>query len=205
MSSEKEPSILDYARYYGLSRNHLEVNPLELLPRPEEASLLSDDEAIWQLLSGHARPLPPERFQAIKESSALLAVTNSAQYEGCEFEGIDPLPRHRIRNLKHELPLLRTDHEVDMLNYIHRAEPNLADEFFPFEKVDDEQDEGFEWPSRCHRLPEMVFHTAQNEKLVVAKDVFAYMGSLLDTRIRDEEPTFDYQMPTYSRVCIHPC
>lgn len=201
MTQEREPSILEYARYYGLSRNHLEVNPLEVLPPPDDSILQLDDESLWLQLSAQAASPQAERLVAVKEASALLATTDPRQYEGCNFEGVDKVPTHRIRDIKHELPLLRTDHEMDMLNFVHHIDPNLADEFFPFEKVDDEQDEGLRWPSRCHELPELLFHKAQNEKLGIAKGVLEYVKGVLDMDVQEgNEPTFEYELPTYTRV-----
>ncbi|KAL8905729.1 MAG: hypothetical protein Q9207_002443 [Kuettlingeria erythrocarpa] len=199
MSSEQQPSIIEYARYYGLSHNHLDIDPLELLPPTADTPLPFDDGILWQHFRVEARSPLHERLQAVKEASAFLAVTNPKQYEGCAFEGFDPLPRYRIRDNKHELPLLRTDHEVDMINFAHYIVPNLADEFFPFEKVNDEEDEGFGWPSKYLGLPEAAFQRAQNEKLEVPKDVFAYLGAVLDTRTYEEEPGFDYERPVHSQ------
>ncbi|KAL9595722.1 MAG: hypothetical protein Q9219_006260 [cf. Caloplaca sp. 3 TL-2023] len=200
MSEAEEPTLVEYARYYGLSTNHLEIDPLGVLPPPDESSPIDlDDESIWKQIRDMAASPQPERLTAVKEASALLAVTNAKLYENCEFEFQDLPQRHRIRDLKHELPLLRTDHEMDMLEFPRRIEPNLEDEFFPVEMVDDEQDEGFGWPSWCHQLPETFFKKVENEKLEIGKDVFAYMKEILDIRIQGDEPTFDYEMPTYRR------
>ncbi|KAI4182160.1 MAG: hypothetical protein LQ348_004890, partial [Seirophora lacunosa] len=196
----EEPSLLEYARYYGLSCDHLQVNPLELLPPPEDLSLESDEDSIWLHLHAGAASPPPDRLQAAKESSAFLAATDPKQYEGCEFEGFDPLPRFRRPNHKLELPLLRTDHEVDMLEFVRRTDPNLAEEFFPFEKVKDELDEGLGWPSKCYALPEMLFQRVQNERIEVPKGVLEYMRSVLDIRTWDEEPTFEHEMPVYNKL-----
>ncbi|KAI4119431.1 MAG: hypothetical protein LQ345_000677 [Seirophora villosa] len=195
----EEPSLLEYARYYGLSCDHLQVNPLELLPPPEDLSLESNEDSIWLHLHAGAASPPPDRLQAVKESSAFLAATDPKQYEGCDFEGFDPLPRFRRPNHKLELPLLRTDHEVDMLEFVRRTDPNLAEEFFPFEKVKDELDEGLGWPSKCHAWPEMFFQRVQNERIEVPKGVLEYMRSVLDIRTWDEEPTFEHEMPVYVR------
>lgn len=200
MSIAEEPSLLQYARYYGLSSDHLAVSPLKLLPPAEDLSLQFNDDPIWLQLQARAKSPPPERFQAIKEASAFLAATDAKQYAECNFEGIDPLPRFRKPSHKLELPLLRTDHEVDRIKFARRIDPNLAEEFFPFEKVNDELDEGLGWPSSCQALPEMFFQRVQNEKIEVPKDVLAYMISVLDTRTQDEEAAFEYEMPVYTRV-----
>ncbi|KAL8720535.1 MAG: hypothetical protein Q9225_002627, partial [Loekoesia sp. 1 TL-2023] len=200
MTQEREPPILEYARYYGLSRNHLEVNPLGALPPPDDSVLQLDDESLWLQLSARAASPQAERLVAVKEASALLATTNSRQYEGCNFEGVDTIPTHRVRDIKHELPLLRTDHEIDMLNFVHHIDPNLADEFFPSEKVDDEQDEGLRWPSKCLELPELLFHKAQTERLEMARGVLEYVKGILDIGVqKGDEPTFEYELPTYTR------
>ena len=201
MSSDKEPSLLEYARYYGLSRNHLEVNPLQLVPPPEDLQLQLDEESIWLQFSTRAASPPPERLTAVKEASTLLAATSAKQYYGCQFEGIGPPPLHRIRDMKHELPLLRTDHEMDMLDFVHQIDPDLENEFLPFEKVDEEQYEGLGWPSYCYELPEFLFRKAQNEKLDMSKDDLAYIGAVLDMRVPDgHEPAFEYDLPSYTRA-----
>ncbi|KAL8731580.1 MAG: hypothetical protein Q9166_003268 [cf. Caloplaca sp. 2 TL-2023] len=179
--------------------DHLAVNPLRLIPPPDDAPLQLDYEAAWLQLNPSLVIPQQERFTAVKEASALLAVTDPKRYEDCEFEGSGLIPIHRIRNLKVEVPTLRTDHEVDMLNFIHHIEPNLADEFIPYEKVDDEQDEGLGWPSYCHEWSEMYFQKAQNERLEVARDVIAYMKAVLDAGPQNEEPTFEYEWPVHRR------
>ncbi|KAL8807958.1 MAG: hypothetical protein Q9182_000424 [Xanthomendoza sp. 2 TL-2023] len=189
-----EPSVLEYARYYRLSRNHLEIDPLALVPRPDEALLQSQDESepLSQQLNAGVTTPPPERLTAVKEASTLLAVTDPTQYHGCKLEDVDLIPIHRTRNLKIELPLLRSDHEADMLDFVHHIEPNLANEFIPFEKVDNEQDEGLGWPSYCYDWPEMFFQKAQKEKInelenihhaLVEKDALTPAKRQLDNEI----------------------
>ncbi|KAI4262946.1 MAG: hypothetical protein L6R42_001892 [Xanthoria sp. 1 TBL-2021] len=199
MSKENEPSVLDYARYYGISKNHLEVDPLQqgLVPPPDEpqAPLPLDTETPWLRLSPSIAAPPPERLTAVKEASALLAVTHPKQYDHLVLDAIDLFPAHRIRHSKVELPLLRSDHEMDMRHFVHPIEPDLAEEFIPFEKVDDEQDEGLEWPSYCYAWPELYFRKAQNEKLEVGRDVFAYMNAALEARPENGELTFEYDWP----------
>ena len=204
MSTETEPSVLDYARYYGLSQNHLEVDPLQqaLLPPPAEHQppLQPDTETPWLQLSPSITTPPPERLTAVKAASALLAVTDPKQYDDPGFDPVDLLPIHRIRHHKVELPLLRSDHEMDMLGFLHPIEPNLAEEFIPLEKVDNEQDEGLGWPSYCYAWPGVYFRKAQNEKLELTRDVFAYMKAALDAGPENGVLDFEYEWPIPSRV-----
>ncbi len=204
MSKDNEPSVLDYARYYGISKNHLEVDPVQqgLLPPADEpqSPLQLDTESPWLQLRPKITTPPPERLTAVKEASTLLAATDPKQYDSLVLDGVDHFPIQRIRHLKVELPLLCSDHEMDMLHFVQRIEPNLGEEYIPFEKVDDEQDEGLEWPSYCYAWPEGYFRNAQNEKLEVARDVFAYMTAALDARPKNGEQTFEYDGPTPTRV-----
>ncbi|KAL8943042.1 MAG: hypothetical protein Q9216_001330 [Gyalolechia sp. 2 TL-2023] len=200
MSQGKEPSLLEYARHYGLAVNHLEINPLEVLPPSDDSDLQLDDESIWLHFKERAASPKPERLIAVKEASAFLAATNAKLYEDCQFEDADLSQIHRVRDLKHELPLLRSDHDADMLNFVHRIDPDLENEFFPLEKVDDERDEGFGWPSSYHDLPELFSQKVQNEKLPMSKDVLAFMRSVFDVHpLEGDEPTFENELPTYRR------
>ncbi|KAL8841197.1 MAG: hypothetical protein Q9170_001051 [Blastenia crenularia] len=197
-SQEEELNAL--AGFAQPDKDGAQVNPLGSLPTPDEVAIQLDDASIWEHFRHNAASPKSERLTAVKEASALLAATNAKLYEDCEFEDPTPISTHRIRDLKHELPLLRSDHEMDMLNFVHRIDPNLEDEFFPFEKVDDEQDEGFGWPSHYHELPELWFQRVRKEKLEVKQGVFAYMKGVLETRTeKGEEPTFDYELPNYRR------
>ncbi|KAL8689832.1 MAG: hypothetical protein Q9224_004552 [Gallowayella concinna] len=199
-----EPSVLEYARHYKLSRNHLEIDPLALVPRPEVASLQLEDESEFKLLHLNTclTTPPPERLTAVKEASTLLAITNPIQYQACRLEDVELIPTHRTRNFTVELPLLRSDPEADMLDFVHHIEPNLANEFIPFEKIDDEQDEGLEWPSYCHAWPEIFFQKAQNEKIQVAKDVIAYLKATLDLSSFKETPGFEHEWPSPPRNLV---
>ena len=205
MSNDAEPSVLDYARYYGLSKNHLEADPLQpgLLPPPDEpeSPLQLDTETPWLQLNPNITTPPPERLTAVKETSTLLAIVDPKQYGDSLFDTVNLIPTYRVRHAKIELPLLHSDHEMDMLDFLHRSEPNLAQEFIPFEKVDDEQDEGLTWPSYCYTWPEWYFEKAQNEKLEVARDVLAYMNAALDARPKIGEIMFEYDWPIARRVC----
>ncbi|KAL8948490.1 MAG: hypothetical protein Q9222_005333 [Ikaeria aurantiellina] len=195
MSEGAEPSLVEYARFYGLSHNHLEINPLELVPPPEDISIGIEDGSEWAQFNPGINFPPPERLVAVREASTLLAVTNPKLYEGSAFEGYDPLPSYRIRKLKYELPLLRSDHEADMINFVHHVEPNLAEEFIPSEKVDDELDEGMKWPSHYNELPQIYRQKAQGEKLEVAKDIFQYISNVLDPRTYDGQVSFASDWP----------
>ncbi|KAL8871423.1 MAG: hypothetical protein Q9174_002736 [Haloplaca sp. 1 TL-2023] len=196
---DAKAELLKYARFYGISHDHTEVNPLDLVVPPNDLLLRPDEEPVWfQLDPGVTNP-PAERIVAVKAASALLAALNPKQYEP-DAENFGPTPAHRIRNLKFEPPLLRSDHDMDMLSFVRRIDPNLAQEFIPPEVVDDELDEGLGWPSTCLGLPDTYFQKARDEKLQVSKDVFAYIRDTLDTRVEGKAPAFEYEWPKRQKV-----
>ena len=191
--------LLEYARFYGISHDHTKVNPLELFPPPNDLLLKPDEEPEWLTLDPGITTPPSERLVAVKAASVLLAALNPKQYES-NTESFGPIPAHRIQNLKLEPPLLRSDHDMDMLSFVRRIDPNLAQEFIPPEVVDDELDEGLGWPSSCLGLPDTYFQKAQDEKLQASKHVFAYIRDALDNRVEGKAPGFEYEWPKPRKV-----
>jgi len=59
-----------------------------------------------------------------------------------------------IKRAKLELPLIKTDHEMDCKNFARRDdfEIKLCDIKLPLEMVDEENNEGLAWPSRFASL-----------------------------------------------------
>ena len=200
MSSRQEVPLVEYARYYGLSRNHLEENPLRLVPPPEDF-LLQFDEGDGDFLLPDINPYSPpsERLTAVKEAATLLGCLDPKQYEESTFDDIGFSRHSKIRSLKVELPLLRSDHEVDMQSYFRQISPDLEREFFPYEQLDKERDEGLEWPSKYHELPDEFFKKAQSEKLEVSKEILTYISEQLSVGGDDVRNSAETE-PKYQRV-----
>ncbi|KAL2044333.1 hypothetical protein N7G274_003038 [Stereocaulon virgatum] len=179
MSQEAEPSIIDYARFYGLIRNHLEPHPLQALAardsfpsiEPESHSRLSEiDFANFQI--------PEERLTVSAGAASLLSCIKALVTEIPQRQE-DGVEIHRLQYMKHELPLLRSVHELDMLNFAPQVVTDLKHEFLPLETVDEEADEGLTWPSKCHDLPDQYARRSASEKLQVSSDAFAFLKEIL--------------------------
>ena len=82
--------------------------------------------------------------------------------------------------MKLELPLLTSDHEIDMQRFVRVMIPDLANEHLPLESLNEEADEGLSWPSRYTALPDIYSRKSTDEKLDVSPVVLSYMANTLD-------------------------
>ena len=192
MSQEEEPSIIDYARFYGLISDHLEPHPLQgTAARDTLHSLELDDDDGLLPPNFPAYGLPQERLTVDAGAAALLSsIAALAEVLTARDDVIDT---HRIRNLKLELPLLRSDHEVDMLDFGPQIVPDLEQEFLPLETVNEEADEGLTWPTTCSLLPAKFANQSASEKLHVSSNALAYLQETLNFHV-DDHDGFEYDL-----------
>lgn len=200
-SQDKDPPLLEYARFHGLSRNHQECNPLEELSSLS-ASLYEDtgsfpEKEDFAKIEAAAKSPPVERLDVSREALNLLREVTRLQGPVPQFEHDSKLDPHRVRNLKQELPLLRTDHEADMQDIARRAEVDLAHDFLPLEHIEEEEDEGLSWPKKYDNLPEECLKELQNERLEIPKDAFIYLKDVMNFGVTcEEQPVFEYERPS---------
>lgn len=174
MSQDSEPSILDYARFHGLAIDHLATDPRHQLPPcSENLSSSLEDPQDAPRLEAYANVPTDEKPQLSKEAAIFLA--SSIKPTECPDWG-DLLPDlDRIRNTKLDLPLLKTDNELDMLEFGKRIEPDLANINLPVENIDEENDEGFTWPARYQDLPALCDAQVKAEKMDTAREVLLFI------------------------------
>ncbi len=179
MSEEVEPSILDYARFYGISLDHLKRNPLQHCSAPENIlALLEDPPNVFQIDSTSGA-LQLERLSVGTEAAVLLSSIKELGQQSRRFDEDVDLDVHRFQKIKQELPILLTDHELDLQSFAHQVVPDLENEHLPLEKLDKEADEGLEWPSIYHKLPGKFFSEATAERLDIPRDGFLYLQDAL--------------------------
>lgn len=203
MSQDVEPSMIEYARFYGLVQDHLEVKPLQGLAAPHDfLSQLDDTADLFQIRSDCVK-VPEERWPVDAGTASLLSeIAALAKCAPPRFDGDDEFEVHRVRQMKRELPLLRTDPEVDLLRFAPKIVPNLEREFLPLETVDEEADEGFEWPSTCHDLPDEYYRNIKAERLVFPKEALVYLQETLRFHLEGgSHEVFDSVELPYTRVC----
>lgn len=181
MAEDAEPSLFEYARFYGLTADHFDIDPLasvsiadQILDTFEDEQNLPDNEHL-----GICDTYLHETLQLGKDEAHLLrSVTDaSLQNSGCD-SGIELKP-HRARDMKVETPILTTDHESDMQAFGCPIMPDLTNEHLPLESLDEEGDEGLTWPSAYEELPGIYLQTLWKEALEVSTEALIQLHAAL--------------------------
>ena len=169
MSQDIDPSIIEYARFHGLVQDHRQPDPMQALAslRPQ----FFEETIDLSRLDLEDIKIPEERLAVDTEVASLLSSVLSLAKEVPSYSDEDVgIYVHRAKKLKQELPLLSSDHELDLLNFVPRIVPNLEDEFLPLENLDEEADEGLTWPSKYYELPEIYDRKSRSEKFEISSD-----------------------------------
>lgn len=178
---EHEPTVLEYARFHGLSCDYTQE-----LSQCYKIASLSDEDIDLDLqhpqddaaLTKPVEELTRERLTVSKEAATLLRSVYSLREAPDDLQLISEVKR-RILNLKQEVPLLQTDHELDVLEFGKALESCIHEPKIPLEPVDEENDEGLGWPSSYFSYPAQCDEEARTEKLRVSKEVLLYLQDVV--------------------------
>jgi hypothetical protein len=186
--TDDEPDLdcpMDYARYYGLLRDHPLDHPLssDLIPLPSEDIYLDMEEPpelsraetlqaeVWESLKN-------ERLDVNRETATFLA----SLLGGAKRFELDPidvvLEPEGLHRLKFELPLLARDHEVEMLALRRRNEVRLSSQGIDRFQLDAEKDEGIAFPQAETDRKLSLDRELENEKLDVGKETVGLLRDL---------------------------
>ncbi|CAN9283039.1 unnamed protein product [Alternaria alternata] len=173
---EQELSILEWARRQGACIDYetelLHIGRLQVPASDDYDQHLHDlsDATITTALS----TLIKERLTLDKEAASLLKAVHSLQeVNATELSAIRS--RMWIRDLKQELPVLQSDHELDLLNFGSVAVPDFKNLQIPSEITVEQNDEGFTWPAKYFSYPAQCDAQVKAEKLAVTKEVLEYL------------------------------
>lgn len=183
----EEPSVLEYARAQGICTDYTTE-----LPRLVDICL-SLKHTVEQDLRD---PLDDDLDNAVAAANELvkkrvaLSVNKETAHILRTFRSVDhPLTSQflaaeglqRIRELKQELPVLRTDAELDMLAFGRKFEPDFKDlrTRIPSEELDEERDEGFGWPARYAAYPAQCDAKVKSERLAVTRETMQLLQSVM--------------------------
>ena len=90
--------------------------------------------------------------------------------------------------LKLEFPLLHSDNERDIRRFGSTEIPNFTNQRIPLEVVNEEKDEGLQWPSKYSAYAQKCYAQAQSEKLSVSKDDLVFLQNIVRDPWTDADP-----------------
>lgn len=208
-----EPPILEYARFHGVATNHLAIDASSYLtctgaanlePSLDDADEVPQPEDIQSMLTEkHSEKLDIGKREALLLSSIIKA-PSQLESVSCEHGWDGVLPDYRgIRRMKVEEPILRHDHELDMLSFRAQVSLDRVDLDLPLEPIDDERDEGLAFPSYCQGLPSQMQERTTNEKLDCTRETLHFMEKIRDpltSSLQDVHHTLYKNMTCRSKV-----
>jgi hypothetical protein len=168
---EDEQTAWQYARKYRLCQNYLAEDPLSNVA---QLPLFPCDPTELDHKPEHLHIL----VEKLEVDSAATAILRSTICPPGEVKYL--YLRRPCHPKKMEPPLLRTDLELDVLRFLKRVEPDLSSMILPFEPVDPEGDEGFDWPSSMLNISEMEEQKIWSEKIQIPRDTLLYLKEVLD-------------------------
>lgn len=203
MSQNNDHDLLEYARYYGLAYDHQQNDPLadiRPLEKNEFLEQLQDPPDVFSIDQIYEFP-PPERPSVSKSALSLLQEAIVTSSESISFDDDKrELNHHRVRNFKLELPMLRTDHELDIIEFTPQVVPDLEHEFLPLEIMDEEADEGLSWPTKYSTLFDEYARKFESETLTVSNDALIYLRDALKVPLGREVDALEAEFLPFERV-----
>jgi hypothetical protein len=206
---DEDLSPLEYARKNGLSRDYFtEPYLISNLDMPRDCQEgVSDHSHLPQLsLSGTVNT--DERLTISKEAALLIAsVSRQETSEWADSIMLQMIGSRKNRNLRLELPLLKSDHETDCKRFAKREgfEIQLKNVKLPLEVVDEETNGGLTllaslWNKGTEMLDEL-----KRERLEVSKDTLVRLQNILKNDWAEEdEKTVWASVQMYRKVISSP-
>jgi hypothetical protein len=181
-------TTIEYARHYELTKkydnHHISYSDI---------CLPADDRCDWDSgfpsdanIMDSVSALMKERLAVSKEAAVLLRTMHELQ-QAPKSEEVAGDHYQRVRGLKQELPILKTDNELDMLSFGNPAMPVLKGMSISSEALNEENDEGLEWPTKYLAYPAQYERQIKAEKLAVSREVLLYLQNALADRFTAED------------------
>ncbi|PGH17074.1 hypothetical protein AJ80_04947 [Polytolypa hystricis UAMH7299] len=191
-------ALLEYARFHGVACDHLasrsmdhgyhlachSINHDDLLDKaldiylqdPAGETRLSFEDALGRTRLQHEK-LDIPGAGALFLGSVIQEASSRVSGSTPSFN--EALPDiHRVRNLKIERPILATDHDLDMSKLRERTCLDNMDVDLPLEIVDENNDEGFQFPSYFRARPAQVIESLNSEKLDCTREVLLFIQEI---------------------------
>ena len=184
---ETLPSVVRYARHYGICYDYRNESPLYKL---QEVDLVDDDTTLPELpdfVLPTAEPLTDLKLRLSRQASKLLI--SATTLPPAPHWSTLLLDNQKPQLQKLELPLLSTDHEKDFQKFLLRRGLEPEDISFPVEILNEENDEGLSWPSPIRKLCTQWDSDIAHEKLQISRESL----HLLECAMRDTWEDADHK------------
>lgn len=215
----RDDELAEYARNNNLFVDHrldphFSVCPVDMAMRAALTAVGDDDvtSSDW---------LPPCQIPAVtsfeEKHSVLTGQAAKVMQEACNsldaevleslnFEAVVPRSLG-LKNVKLELPLLRSDHELDLREWKRQVyakrDASVTQFNLPVEPVDIEKDEDLEFPSSAHKRKAEITDRLHKEKIevTVSRQTLCYVKKAFDVSWSGAEQTELWEsVMTYKRV-----
>lgn len=192
---EDELLPLEYARYYGLTKDFFleHLLPCTQPPSPEhlQADLRDPDSTLnvallvsLGALEGHT---VHGRWDVDKESAKFLASVLALCKEENWQDGSASGGALKLKDLKLEEPILVSDPELDLEQLRHRNMITIStDGIEPF-KLDENKNEGFSWTPEDLRLPSGKDRSVAHERLDIDHETIEVLKEISTAPCLDEK------------------
>ncbi|OAL54363.1 hypothetical protein IQ07DRAFT_618487 [Pyrenochaeta sp. DS3sAY3a] len=183
---EEEEEVFDalkYARSYGLCSDYtFEEFDVGDISVPSNQAFFQDlQHPTEESISISLAKLLREKLTVNKDAALLLRDVLTIPVAPVLDSSAVQKPI-RKKDLTQEPPILFTDEELDLLEFGNADMPDYKDLRIPTEVTNDENDEGFKWPSKYLQYPEKFEKQVKSERLVMPKEALIY----LQDAIRDD-------------------
>ena len=214
--------VADYLLSYGLTVDHrLKSLPLETMHEPRKLVTVSDNST--GLTSSENLPecsIPAsvsasEKWEANDNSHAFLSDAlkrdSKEDVEGYTRQVMDRRRQGWVRQLKLELPVLRTDEAIDLREYkndvLEVRKIKYTSEKLPLEPCDDEKDQGLEFPPKACATDKKILRSVEKEKLEASMAAFQTLAKYLKNAwSADDQDALLVRSVVYKGVCVfHTC
>ena len=198
--------MIRYARYYGLHEYQREENLINIV-----AQILPTQDIQASAVDFEGAPVPDvskisycnEKLELPKGSALFLQDVLASVAEPAQGHSLDG--HKRYKHLRLELPMLRTDHELDVVDFMNDRHIYCCLEDVPKQKynVDEEADEGLTWPKRYQNLSKILNQQLRSERLEISSKSLGLLASVMDSSNGQSngDVALDEDIK-YRRVCI---
>ncbi|TKX22022.1 hypothetical protein C1H76_5915 [Elsinoe australis] len=194
-----EPTVLEYARFHGLSRDFSAASPFDELELPELETDHSDGDNQLPPILKSDLSVPHDKW-CIRSSTAaflkecLVPVEQEPQHT--------LLPKNFTRGLKLELPVLSQDEDLEFRRFIARnvRKPQLEEKLRPLTPESLPDDSRFDWPLLDAGLVERVSKQIASEKWQITAGSLALLREAALPTEPDSAEGSDYFRPSRLRI-----